>query len=196
MPKLSKGKARVLQPEEFKRLLRFIAKQPHAKRDTLLILMSYGLGLRAIELAALRVKDVVTSTGEVREDVSLTRTKGNKQRFIYLTEPRIQEALEEYLEERLTIGLTLDQALFISNTGGEYNNKTIQKHLERLYKAAKLAGVSSHSGRRTFATNLVESGIDIKALSTLMGHSSVSTTAHYVQDNPARLRKLVTAALY
>lgn len=49
---------------------------------------------------------------------------------------------------------------------------------------------SSHSGRRTFATSLIERGVDIKAVSTLMGHSTVAMTARYVDDNPIRLRKV------
>ncbi|MBK7616330.1 MAG: tyrosine-type recombinase/integrase [Burkholderiales bacterium] len=49
--------------------------------------------------------------------------------------------------------------------------------------------MSSHSGRRTFATSLIEGGVDIKAVSTLIGHSTVSMTARYVDDNPIRLRR-------
>lgn len=62
---------------------------------------------------------------------------------------------------------------------------------KRLYLAAGIEGASSHSGRRTFATRLIEKGVDIKAVSVLMGHSSVAMTARYVEDNPERLRMIV-----
>jgi integrase/recombinase XerD len=61
-----------------------------------------------------------------------------------------------------------------------------------MYADAKLQGASSHSGRRTFATTLIEKGMDIKAVSTLMGHSSIAMTAKYVENNPARLKQIVT----
>jgi integrase/recombinase XerD len=59
-----------------------------------------------------------------------------------------------------------------------------------MYRWAGLDQASSHSGRRTFATSLIEGGTDIKAVSSLMGHSSVAMTAQYVEDNPVRLRRI------
>ena len=48
----------------------------------------------------------------------------------------------------------------------------------------------SHSGRRWFATELISKGVDLKAVSVLMGHSSVAMTAQYAEDNPQRLRRI------
>ncbi len=66
----------------------------------------------------------------------------------------------------------------------------MQMLFKRLYIRAGLPDASSHSGRRTFATALIEQGVDIKAVSSLMGHASVTMTAQYVQENPIRLRKI------
>jgi integrase/recombinase XerD len=66
----------------------------------------------------------------------------------------------------------------------------MQMLFKRMYRWAGLDHASSHSGRRTFATSLIERGVDIKAVSSLMGHSSVAMTARYVQDNPIRLRRI------
>ena len=60
----------------------------------------------------------------------------------------------------------------------------------QLYKQAGIIGASSHSGRRSFATKLIERGVDIKAVSRLMGHASISMTAQYVEDNPVRLKRI------
>ncbi|WP_211464760.1 tyrosine-type recombinase/integrase [Collimonas silvisoli] len=68
----------------------------------------------------------------------------------------------------------------------------ILRPLHRMFREARLQGASSHSGRHTFATTLIEKGIDIKAVSTLMGHSSIAMTAKYVQDNPVRLKQICT----
>jgi integrase/recombinase XerD len=193
MPKLTKGKAKVLSPDEFKHLLSTVA---NSKRDTLLILMSYGLGLRAKELAGLLIKDVLAENGDIIETVHLTKTKNNKPRYIYLADKRIIDALQAYINERKTDSpFSLTQHLFASYGCG-FSNRTLQKYFEKLYKKAGLKGASSHSGRRTFATQLIESGADIKAVSTLMGHATITMTAQYVNDNPARLKRIIASALY
>jgi integrase/recombinase XerD len=61
-------------------------------------------------------------------------------------------------------------------------------------KAGLPATVSSHSGRRGFATKLITNGIDIKSVSVLMGHSNISQTAQYVETNPDLLKKVVAGA--
>jgi integrase/recombinase XerD len=66
----------------------------------------------------------------------------------------------------------------------------MQMLFKRMYIWAGLDQASSHSGRRTFATSLIEQGADIKAVSTLMGHASVAMTARYVEENPVRLRRM------
>jgi integrase/recombinase XerD len=71
----------------------------------------------------------------------------------------------------------------------------LQQVFKRLYRQAGIDGASSHSGRRTFATRLIEKGIDIKAVSRLMGHGTVAMTAEYVEDNPARLKNITREIL-
>lgn len=203
MPKLNKGQAYVPTELEFKRLLKVIAA---SKRETLLILMSYGLGLRAVELAALKISDVLMTSGSINEVIKLQRTKGNKARAAYLPDAeeddRIHKAILAYIEERKAYAekkrrvFNYSQPLFLSRKGGAFTNKTMQKLFETIYKQAGIEGASSHSGRRTFATNLIEQGVDIKAVSTLMGHASVAMTAKYVENNPHRLRKIAAKALY
>lgn len=198
MPK----QAEILNADEFKRLLKIVSTSKHAKRDTLLILMSYGLGLRAVELAALKLHQVVSDDGKVREALQLKRTKGDKKRTLYLSEPRIKKAIIEYIEERKIISekkrivFSHQQALFLSQKYGQFTNKTLARRFDIIYRDAGFVGVTSHSGRRTFATNLIEQGVDIKAVSTLMGHSNIQMTAQYVQNNPVRLSNICAKALY
>ena len=67
----------------------------------------------------------------------------------------------------------------------------MQQLLHKIHERAGIIGGRSHSGRRHFATSLVNRGIDLKAISVLMGHSSVVMTSAYVEDNPHRLRRIV-----
>lgn len=192
---MKEGKAKVLAEQELRRTLRVISKKSHAKRNAALLWCSFGLGLRAKELASLRVEHVLGLDGHLLEEVNLSSamTKGAKQRFVYLTNFHLKEALENYLAERqLEEGILFNPraALFISQKGGAFTPNTLQQLFHRIFMEAKVQGASSHSGRRTFATTLIEKGADIKAVSRLMGHSSISMTAHYVEDNPLRLKQM------
>jgi integrase/recombinase XerD len=64
--------------------------------------------------------------------------------------------------------------------------------IKRIYKDAGIENASSHSGRRKFATTLIENGADIHCVKTLLGHSSIQTTALYFSTNPKRLANLMT----
>jgi integrase/recombinase XerD len=192
---MKEGKAKVLTEQELRRTLRVIGKKSHAKRNAALLWCSFGLGLRAKELVSLRVEHVLGLDGHLLEEVNLSSamTKGAKQRFVYLTNFRLKEALENYLAERqLEEGILFNPraALFISQKGGAFTPNTLQQLFHRIFMEAKVQGASSHSGRRTFATTLIEKGADIKAVSRLMGHSSISMTAQYVEDNPLRLKQM------
>src|SRR5690606_7239358 len=166
----------------------------------------FGLGLRVLELASLKIRHVMNEDGSINYTVKLPRTKGDKHRDVYIPEPskdkRIERALREYVAERKKycdikrLPFTLEQPLFLSRKGTAFTNRTLQKRFQTIYELAGIAGASSHSGRRTFATNLIENGVDIKAIQTLMGHSSIAMTAVYVDANPIRLRNVIANALY
>jgi integrase/recombinase XerD len=166
-----------------------------AKRNVALLYFSAALGLRAKEMSQLLVRDVLEPDGAIKDEVLLTRatTKGQKQRLVYLTNKDVRKALTAYLDERRqteVIALHPLTPLFKSRKGGAFTPNTMQMLFKRMYRWAGLDQASSHSGRRTFATSLIERGVDIKAVSTLMGHSSVSMTARYVEDNPLRLKRI------
>ncbi|MBV1951042.1 MAG: site-specific integrase [Cycloclasticus sp.] len=191
----TEGKAAVLTEPELKRVIAVQRSNKFADRNIALIYCSFGLGLRAKELSLLRISDVVDGSGNIKEVVNLTagHTKGGKQRHVYLTNKKVADAIRTYLDGRNLTGY--DAALFLSQKGGRFTPNTMQMLFRRMYGDAGIEGASSHSGRRTFATRLIENGADIKAVSKLMGHSSISMTAQYVEDNPERLKKLTVLAI-
>ena len=67
------GKAKVLKPSEFKHVLDVAENKPHAKRNIALLYASFGLGLRAKEMASLRIQDVVGPDGQLLEELNLKR---------------------------------------------------------------------------------------------------------------------------
>lgn len=193
MPKT--GKAKVLSEAEFDRVIKLQKYKRHSYRNIALLYFSFGLGLRAKELAALKVKDVVNTVGSLKEVINLTpnHTKGGKQRHVYLSNKAVGKVLQNYLAQHQNP--VPKQALFMSQKGGHFSPNSMQMLISGIYRDAGIEGASSHSGRRSFATRLIEKGADIKAVSSLMGHSSIAMTAEYVEDNPNRLSKLTTLAI-
>lgn len=197
---MREGQAKVLSERELSRVVNVVKKTAHAKRNAALLYCSFGLGLRAKEMAALKVKHVLGVDGNILEEINLTgaMTKGSKQRHAYLTNPKVVSAICDFITDRQKregILFNLEAPLFKSQKGGSFSPNSLQQLFHRMYRDAKLQGASSHSGRRTFATTLIEKGVDIKAVSTLMGHSSVVMTAKYVENNPARLKQICTDLL-
>lgn len=188
-------KAPILTKSQFRQVVATARTHEQANRNVALLYFSVALGLRAKEMSQLLVGDVLMSDGTIKDEVLLRRTttKGRKQRLVYLTNKDVRKSLSAYLDERRrteAIALHPQTPLFKSRKGGAFTPNTMQMLFKRLYKNAGLDEASSHSGRRTFATSLIERGVDIKAVSTLMGHASVSMTARYVDDNPMRLKRI------
>lgn len=196
---MKEGKARVLNEAEFKRLLIIAKDSTFALRNIAIIFCSFGLGLRAKEIASLKISDVVDHQLNVLDEVNLTRcmTKGDKQRHVYVTHKRITSALQEHIDHLQKQDTFNPQGwLFKTQRGSRFHPDVLQKWFRKLYDKAGLQGASSHSGRRTFITRLIEQGADIKAVSRLAGHASIVTTAIYVEDNPERLKRISSLAIF
>lgn len=146
-------------------------------------------------MAALKIRHVRVSDGELLEEINLdgSMIKGRKQRHVFLTNQRVADAIRDYLDERQQedgILFSYDAPLSRSQKGDAFSSNTLQQLFHRLYAQARFQGAKSHSGRRTFATTLIEKGVDIEAVSTLMGHASIAMTAQCVENNPARLKQI------
>lgn len=182
------GKAKVLSEHEFKRVVCHQITAKHGLRNIALLHTSIYLGLRAKEMASLRICDVVDSSGNLKEEFTLTRemTKGNQGRAVYLAHPKARKAIQEYIDHRKNNEGTYfhEGPLFRSQISGKFSPNTMQMLFSQMYKEVGIDGASSHSGRRSFATKLLEQGVNIKSIQTLMGHSSIITTSIYVDDNP------------
>ncbi len=190
---IERGKSRVLNSSEFKRVVKMSSTGKYGLRNVLLLHLSFFLGLRSKEISHLRISDLVDSNGEIKREVLLTRrmTKGSKQRRFYPHNEKLKKVLNNYFDWRQQNKSYYPEApLILSQKGGHFNPNTTQQLFKRLYKSVGLDGCSSHSGRRSFATKLLEQGVGIRNVQTLMGHSSISTTAIYAEDNPVLLGKI------
>jgi len=173
----TKGQAKVLTSDEFKRLLRVANEGKWALRNLAMIHCSFGLGLRAKEIASLTIGDVCDEGYNLLEEISLTHdmTKGGKQRYVYPVNARVKKFLSAYLES--VKGKPFSRALFETQKKSRFTPNAMQKWFAALFKSAGITGASSHSGRRTYINTLIEEGVDIKSVSALAGHSKITTTA-------------------
>ena len=186
---MREGQAKVLSDEELDRVSIVAGAGRNGKRDVVLIDFSYKLGLRVKEMAAIMIDDVVDGKGNILDSFYLKadQSKGHKGRTIYLTNKKLRKNLEAYLEER---GEDRNRHLFKSQKTA-FTPNSLQQVFKRLYIKAGIKGAKSHSGRRTFATRLIEKGFDIKSISVLMGHSNIQTTARYINENPVKLGEMI-----
>lgn len=182
------SKANVLNESEIKRVLNHQKGCKYEKRNIALLVTSLFLGLRAGEMSELRMDQVLGSDGNLVDVVVLKKnqTKGNKERHLYLTNKNLRKALQDYIDERKE-QRTCFGALFRSQINHKFSPNSMQMLFKKMYRQVGLNNCSSHSGRRSFATRMIHSGIDIKSVQVLMGHSNIITTSIYVQDNPYML---------
>ena len=182
--------AQTLKDAEVKRVLAYCATRQHSARDTTIVLFSINAGLRAKELAALRIGDVYDELGAVCSSFVLAaeQTKGRRTRTVYLNKT-LQRQLAHY---RTALRNTAPTApLFYSQKGNFFSANTMCQLLLNIYKTCSLKDASSHSGRRTFITRLASKGVGVRVLAELAGHSSIATTQRYIDVNAEQLANAV-----
>jgi integrase/recombinase XerC len=153
--------------------------QPERVRDTLLLELLYGSGLRVSELSALDLDDVSLEKAEIR-----VLGKGRKERIVPLGS-QAALALEAYLPERASFkhektGEQDPRALLLGRHGRRLGVRRVQTLVHR-YGAlgAGRADLHPHALRHTCATHMLEGGADLRAIQEMLGHQSLSTTQRY-----------------
>ncbi|HLD85733.1 MAG TPA: site-specific tyrosine recombinase/integron integrase [archaeon] len=165
-PKRNKPIPEVLTVEEVKRLIGSTGNIKHK----LILKILYGCGLRVSELVNLRKQDVNFDEGLIHIKLS----KGRKDRFV-----KIPDSIKDELENYSKLGV--DEILFASNRGGKLTTKTIQLIIKNSTRKADIKkNVHPHTLRHSFATHLLEQGIDLRIIQKLLGHSDIKTTQIYL----------------
>jgi site-specific recombinase XerD len=167
----------VLAREEVEQML---AATPNIKHR-LLIALSYGAGLRVSEAINLRTADL----DFFRKIIMVRQGKGQKDR-----QTLFPEKLEDDLRN-LVAGKKGDEFVFDSNRGGKLTTRSAQKIFSNALVKAKIGKAATfHSLRHSFATHLLENGIDVRYVQELLGHSNIRTTQIYTQVSTKSLRNI------
>lgn len=175
--KRSKKLPVVLSHEEAKK----IVATPSNLKHYCLLALAYGSGLRVSEAVSLKIGDLDFE----RRVVHLKDGKGRKDRLTLLPEVLILDL------KNLTAGRGAGEYLFPSERGGRLSARTAQLVF---YQAVKKTGitkaVSFNSLRHSFATHLLENGVDLRYIQELLGHSSIKTTQIYTHVTNSEIRNI------
>lgn len=182
----------VLSIEEMTKLIESIdGADPISLRDRAMVELTYSSGLRVSELLNIKLSDIHLEMMLVK-----VYGKGRKERLVPVGEEAII-TLEKYLQEgRIVLNIKNNKtALFLSSKGSPV---TRQYFNEMIKKYAKQAGitkkVTSHTLRHSFATHLLERGIDLRSIQELLGHADISTTEIYTNIHNQKLKEIYLSA--
>ena len=184
--------AKTLNQQELRKVLDYISTRKHSARNRALLMTTFLSGMRVGEVSSLRFKDVVDSDGNIRNEIRLTpeMTKGEFARVVFVNE-RLRKELQQYIRLYNPQDKTMKFFYSQKRHSDGFNANTLTQHFHFLYKRAGVDGASSHSGRRSFITNLASKGVSVRVLMSLAGHRSISTTQAYIDINDDMLRSAV-----
>jgi len=187
--------AKTLNAQELRRVLDYVATCKHDARNRAMVCVSFYAGLRAMEIAALRVRDVVAQDGTVRDQFYLTaeQAKGNHGRTVY-----VSEKLRKELARYLTVYKPTDpnNKLFYTQKRMRegFDAASMVNYFYHLYRNAGIYGASSHSGRRTLLTNLSDNSVSLRTIMAIAGHKNLATTQRYLALNVNQVRAAIEMA--
>lgn len=163
-----------LDADQVAELLEESEDEPLIVRDLAILELFYSSGLRLAELVGLDLNDLDFADQTVR-----VTGKGNKTRVLPVGRKAL-EAVRRWLPIRLGIARGDQQALFLSRNGGRLRPRSVQARVERWARRRGSARhLHPHLLRHSFASHLLESSGDLRAVQELLGHSSISTTQVY-----------------
>jgi integrase/recombinase XerC len=169
------------------------ARHAHLRlRDTALLELLYGTGLRVSEVCALDLGDI--DRGRYGTPMLLVRRgKGNKSREVPIG-GAADDAIHAYLPARQQLAAT-GAALFVNAGGQRLTPRSVQRMVKRWTIAGGVhAAATPHSLRHSFATHLLDEGVDLRAIQELLGHASLASTQIYTKISLDHLMKVYDAA--
>jgi len=186
------AQAKTLTTTDIEQLLNYIDTRKYAARNRAMMLLTHWAGLRIGEVACLRWCDVTNSDGQVKDEIRLLpdMTKGRHARTVFVS-VKLKAELQTYADQARCVERSYPFFASQKSVKAGFSANSLSQTFALIYEGAGLEGASSHSGRRTFLTNLANKGTAIHLLKTLAGHRSIQTTAAYLYSSPSQLRAVI-----
>jgi integrase/recombinase XerD len=174
----------VLSKEEMEVLLKNISEKDKM-RNLAIIELIYGAGLRVSEVAGIKLEDINFSKCYIK-----IRGKGSRERLVFINKYALS-AIRSYLEERTHSKVATSEWLFPNRSGRRISRQSVWKLIKKLsvYLSSEKR-VTPHTFRHSFATHLLEGGMDIRAVQELLGHKTLATTEIYTHINKKHIHSL------
>jgi integrase/recombinase XerC len=188
-PKAPKTLPHALSPDEASKLMEMPVGTAIDARDKAMFELLYSSGLRLAELVGLDPIDMDFSDASVR-----VTGKGSKTRIVPLGSHAIT-ALQAWLAVREQVAKPDATALFVGNRGARIAPRTVELQLQKwAVKQGLNTGVHPHMLRHSFATHVLQSSGDLRAVQEMLGHASISTTQVYTHLDFQYLAKIYDSA--
>jgi len=179
-PKVAKRLPKTLNVDEINQLLdgpsidKRVESKPLSSRDKAMMELLYACGLRLSELQGLNLQDI-----DWQQNIISVTGKGQKQRRLPFGR-KAKAALTDWLEYRKAMAAEDEKAVFISQRGSRVSNSSIQKRLKKMALTQGLnTNLYPHMLRHSFASHILESSKDLRAVQELLGHANLTTTQIY-----------------
>ncbi len=174
-PKKTRKLPKTLDVDQIKSLLEAGTNSTIEIRDLAMFELFYSSGIRLSELAQLNLTDI-----DLTDKSLMVRSgKGGKSRMLPIGSKAVA-AINTWLEHRIKSVTSTETALFISTRGTRLGQRSIELRLKQWCKKKGIAeNIHPHMLRHSFATHLLESSQDLRAVQELLGHSNISTTQIY-----------------
>lgn len=173
-PKQQRKLPGLLDVDQTAQLLNINSDDPLELRDQAMMELIYSSGLRLSELVNLDLSDI-----DLKDQTVRVIGKGNKERVVPVGRYAVV-ALQAWLEIRNTIVVESENAIFISNRGRRISQRMVQLRMkEWAIKQGVNGNLHPHMLRHSFASHLLESSGDLRAVQELLGHADISTTQIY-----------------
>ena len=190
-PKSAQLLPKAMDADLVQRLLDFKPKGMIEIRDKALAELLYSSGLRLSEVCQLEVQDL-----DLKERTCRVLGKGNKTRIVPVGKKAIQ-AIRDWMIYRSELKAskeTSTHAIFLNNKGNRISARSIQLRLEKLCLQRGIPGINSHMLRHSFASHVLESSGDLRAVQEMLGHSDIGTTQIYTKLDFQHLSKVYDKA--
>jgi len=188
-PRAAKRLPEALSPDEAVRLVSIEDPSELGLRDRALFELAYSSGLRVSELTGLDLVSLDARTGEVR-----VTGKGSKTRIVPVGKAAL-EAIAAWLAARAHLARAGENALFVGRAGRRLAPREVQRRIKRW---AALAGIDvdvhPHMLRHSFASHVLQSSGDLRAVQEMLGHASIASTQVYTHLDFQHLAKVYDAA--
>jgi integrase/recombinase XerC len=188
-PKAARRLPHALSPDEAGRLMEIAASDPLAVRDKAIMELFYSSGLRLSELTGLAQDDV-----NFRDATLRVTGKGAKTRIVPVGSFALA-ALQAWLTVRARLARLDEKAMFVGRDGAALSPRAVQARLKHWALRLGLSDkVHPHALRHSFASHLLQSSGDLRAVQEMLGHASISTTQVYTHLDFQHLAKAYDAA--